>query len=67
MLLNCCMHQPRHAIDIRTVKMRLCRSANGTRAMNHGVNAAHQTTQAVSVFERTFDPMNMIPGQRASI
>jgi hypothetical protein len=67
MLLNCCTHQPRHAIDIQTVKMRLRRSANSARAMDHGVNAAYQTTQAVRVFERTFDPMNMTPGQTASI
>jgi hypothetical protein len=47
--------------------MRLRRSANSARAMDHGVNAAYQTTQAVRVFERTFDPMNITPGQTASI
>jgi hypothetical protein len=41
MLLNCRTHQPRHAIDIQTVKMGLRRSANSARAMYHGIGAAY--------------------------
>jgi hypothetical protein len=41
MLLNCRTHQPRHAIDIQTVKMGLSRSANSARAMYHGISAAY--------------------------
>jgi hypothetical protein len=61
MLLNCRTHQPRHAIDIQTVKMGLSRSANSAGAMYDGISAAYQTPQAVNVFKRTFDPMNIKP------
>jgi hypothetical protein len=41
MLLNCRTHQPRHAIDIQPVKMRLSRSPNSTGAMYHDTSAAY--------------------------
>jgi hypothetical protein len=53
-----CLHQPRHAIDIQSVKMGLCRSTDSARTMDNGINAAHQTFQAIKVFECTFDPIN---------
>ena len=43
MLLNCRIHQPRHAIDIQKVKMILSCAANGAGTMYHGLNAVYQT------------------------
>jgi hypothetical protein len=57
-LITYCLHQPRHAIDIQSVKMGLCHSTDSARAMDNGINAAHQTFQAIKVFERTFNPVN---------
>jgi hypothetical protein len=60
MLLNCRSHQPRRAIDIQTIKMGLSRSANSAGTVYHGIGAADQTPQAVRVFKRALDPMNII-------
>jgi hypothetical protein len=58
-LFTDCLHQPRHAIDIRTVKMGLSRSANNACTMDHSINAAYQSFQALNVFERTLNPINI--------
>jgi hypothetical protein len=52
------MHQPRHAIDINTLKVVPSRSPNGARAVDHGINAAYQSFQAVNVFKRALDPID---------
>jgi hypothetical protein len=41
--------------------MGLRRSANGGRAMHDAIHATNQAPQAIKVFERTFDPMNIKP------
>jgi hypothetical protein len=66
-LFTDCLHQPRHAIDIRTVKMGLSRSANNACTMDYGINTVHQTFQAIKVFERTFNPINIYSRKTASI
>jgi hypothetical protein len=43
MLLNCRTHQPRHAIDIQTIKMGLSCAANSAGAMYDGVSATYET------------------------
>ena len=67
MLLNCRTHQPFHAIDIYLVKMFLRRTANSAGAMHHSLNTVYQAPQAVEIFKRTLDPLNIKPHQRASI
>jgi hypothetical protein len=61
------MHQPRHAIDVQTIKMGPGRPANSARAVYHGISTAHQAPQTVGVFKRPVDPNNIKFGKTAPI
>jgi hypothetical protein len=39
--------------------MGLSRSANNACTMDHSINAAYQSFQALKVFERTLNPINI--------
>jgi hypothetical protein len=52
------MHQPRRAIDIYTLETVPSRSPNSARTVDHGINAAYQSFQAVNVFKRALDPID---------
>jgi hypothetical protein len=47
--------------------MGLSRSANNACTMDNGINTVHQTFQAIKVFERTFNPINIYSRKTASI